>query len=171
MRHNNSCNKDWHWHWVATLGYKFRNDVSHNYYHVIYQETHTTEASENLPVSLGSIHRDHCRAGSVSCGVSGWRRRWAMTGFSVCCWTGDSWGQRFTFPSAPSLFLDWLSEAQRKGLMRRTRKCRGIWQRWQPFPPHPEGQQSCSVAARGGKQGAHCDLNTDWGGRFRLPLR
>lgn len=90
-----------------------------------------------------------------------------MTGLSVCCWTGDSWGQRFNFSSAPSLSPDRLSVAQRKGLMRRTRKRRGIWQQQQqqPFPPHPEGQQSCSVAARGGKQGAHCDINTDRGGQ------
>lgn len=90
----------------------------------------------------------------------------AMTGFSVCCWTGDSRGQRFTVPAAPSLSSN--GAPQRKGLMRTTRKHRGSWQRrrrqQRPFPSHPEGQQSSSVAARGAKQGAHCDINTDCGG-------
>lgn len=121
--------------------------------------TRLTTASEKTLACLCCAHRDHCGAEAVSCGVSGSRQGRAMTGFSVCCWTGDSWGQRFTVPSAPSLSLGWLWEAQGKGLMRTTRKRRGIWQ--QPFPPHPEGQQSSSVAARGGKQGAYCDINMD----------
>lgn len=61
------------------------------------------------------MHRDHCRAGAVSCGVSGWRQGRVMTGFSVCCWTGDSRGQRFTSPSAPSLSPDWLFGGSKKG--------------------------------------------------------
>lgn len=98
----------------------------------------------------------------------------AMTGFSVCCWTGDSRGQRFAVPAAPSLSSN--EAPERKGLMRTTRKHRGSWQRWRrPFPSHPEGQQSSSVAARGAKQGAHCDINMDWGvegsgAGLRLPL-
>lgn len=142
------------------------HDVSNNIH--VHQETHTTETSEKPLASLCCAHRDHCRAEAVSCGVSGSRQGRAMTGLSVRCWTGDSWGQRFTVPSAPSLSPRWLWEAQGKGLMRTTRKHRGIWQR--PFPPHPEGQQSCSVAARRGKQGAYCDINMDGGcGGVRLP--
>lgn len=107
-----------------------------------------------------------CRAASLG---EGGGERWLGSVFAAGRVTVGVRGS--LSPQLRHSLPDWLSEAQRKGLMRRTRKHRGIWQRRWPFPPHPEGQQSCSVAARGGKQGAHCDLNTDWGGRFRLPLR
>lgn len=40
-----------------------------------------------------------------------------MTGLSVRCWLVDSWGQSFTVPSALSLSLKRLPEAQRNGLI------------------------------------------------------
>lgn len=52
---------------------RFLNDASHSHYHIIHfnQRTRTTEASENLCVTVGCTHRAHCRAEAVLCGVSG----------------------------------------------------------------------------------------------------
>lgn len=89
--------------------------------------------------------------------LSLWLKVWcAKTAFSVCCWTGDSWGQRFIFPFGSFLLL--LAGFQR--LKEDAEAQRHLASEAQAALP----TTSWTVAARREKQGAHCELNTNWGG-------